>query len=200
MGIGFSNYNSNIQMLSDAWDDDLTGFTIAHPEYGNLELFRTPDGMIGATGTDVYGNPVSLNADQIQGLKGLTRDGQGFEFNRNNGLNNGLSNAAGYIGAGADILQGLSGLASAYMGYKNYELAKEQFGFQKGLANRNLANQAKVINNTYDNAAQVAAGMIGGGSYNPATDSQGSYGMTDQAVVDRYAEKAKEKHVDGSPI
>jgi hypothetical protein len=197
MGIGFSNHNnSNIQMLSDAWDDNLTGFTIAHPEYGNLELFRTPDGMIGATGTDVYGNPVSLNADQIQGLKGLTREGQGFEFNRNNGL----SNAAGYIGAGAGILQGVSGLANAYMGYKNYKLAKEQFGFQKGLANRNLANQAKVINNSYDNAAQVAAGMIGGGSYNPATDTQGSFGMVDQATVDQYAKKAKEKHVDGSAI
>ena len=197
MGIGFSNYNSNIQMLPDAWDDNLTGFIVAHPEYGNLDLFRTPDGMIGATGTDVYGNPVSLGYDQIKGLRGLTNDGRPFEFgNRNNGL----SNAAGYIGAGANILQGISGLANAYMGYKNYELAKEQFGFQKGLANRNLANQAKVINNSYDNAAQVAAGMIGGGSYNPATDTQGSFGMVDQATVDQYAKKAKEKHVDGSSI
>ena len=193
MGIGFSN----IQMLSDAWDDDLTGFTVAHPEHGTLELFRTPDGMIGATGTDVYGNLVNLGYDQIQGLRGLTNDGRAFEFGNSN---KGLSNAAGYIGAGAGILQGFSGLANAYMGYKNYKLAKEQFGFQKGLANRNLANQAKVINNSYDNAAQVAAGMIGGGSYNPATDSQGNYGMTDQAIIDRYAQKAKEKHVDGSAI
>ena len=199
MGIGFSNYNnSNIQMLPYAWNDNLTGFTVTHPEYGNLELFRTPDGMIGATGTDVYGSPVNLGYDQIQGLKGLTRDGQAFQLGGQEA--SGLSNAMGYIGAGVGVLQGLSGLANAYMGYKNYKLAKEQFGFQKGLANRNLANQAKVINNTYDNAAQVAAGMIGGGSYNPATDTQGSFGMTDQAVVDRYAEKAKEKHVDGSPI
>lgn len=109
-------------------------------------------------------------------------------------------NIAGMVGAGAGVLEGLGGLANAYMGYKNYKLAKKQFGFQKGLANRNLANQAKIINNSYDNAAQVAAGMIGGGSYNPATDSQGSYGMTDQAIVDRYVQKAKEKHVDGSPI
>ena len=193
MGIGFSN----IQMLSDAWDDDLTGFTVAHPEHGTLELFRTPDGMIGATGTDVYGNLVNLGYDQIQGLRGLTNDGRAFEFGNSN---KGLSNAAGYIGAGANILQGISGLANAYMGYNNYKLAKEQFGFQKGLANRNLANQAKVINNSYDDAAQVAAGMIGGGSYNPATDSQGNYGMTDQAIIDRYAQKAKEQHVDGSPV
>ena len=118
----------------------------------------------------------------------------------NNNSNNSKDSIAGYIGAGAGVLQGIGGLASAYMAHKNYKLAKKQFGFQKGLANRNLANQAKVINNSYDNAAQVAAGMIGGGSYNPATDSQGSYGMVDQNTVDKYAQKAKEKYVDGSPI
>ena len=34
--------------------------------------------------------------------------------------------------AGAQGLQALSGLANAYMGYKNYGLAKDMFGFQKG--------------------------------------------------------------------
>ena len=199
MGIGFNDYDygGNIHFVDGTWNDNLTGSFVNHPEYGNLDLFRTPDGMTGAIGTDVYGNPVSLNYDQIKDLRGLTKDGRAFEFGNSN---KGLSNAAGYIGAGAAVLQGVSGLANAYMGYKNYKLAKEQFGFQKGLANRNLANQAKVINNTYDNAAQVAAGMIGGGSYNPATDTQGSFGMVDQATVDQYAKQAKEKHVDGRPI
>lgn len=107
----------------------------------------------------------------------------------------------GFLGLGSDTwagigagIQGLSGLANAYLGYKNYQLAQDQFKFQKGLANRNLANQAKIINNTYDNAAQVAAGMIGG------KDAQGNYGVVNQSTVDRYANKAKEKHVDGSPI
>ena len=97
-------------------------------------------------------------------------------------------NAKGLAGIGMGI-QGLSGLANAYMGYKNYQLAQEQFKFQKGLARRNLANQAKIINNTYDNAAQVAAGMIGG------KDSSGNYGFTSQDVVDRYSNSAKNKHV-----
>ena len=100
----------------------------------------------------------------------------------------------GTLGAVAGGLQGLSGLAQAFVGMKNYELAQQQFKYQKGLANRNLANQAKIINNTYDNAAQVAAGMIGG------KDVGGNYGFTDQAIVDDYAKKAKEKHVDGSAI
>lgn len=100
-------------------------------------------------------------------------------------------NAKGLAGIGMGI-QGLSGLANAYMGYKNYQLAQEQFKFQKGLARRNLANQAKIINNTYDNAAQVAAGMIGG------RDSSGNYGFTSQDVVDRYSNAAKDKHVSGT--
>ena len=100
----------------------------------------------------------------------------------------------GTLGVVTGGLQGLSGLAQAFVGMKNYELAQQQYKYQKGLANRNLANQAKIINNTYDNAAQVAAGMIGG------KDVSGNYGFTNQAIVDDYAKKAKEKHVDGSAI
>ena len=100
----------------------------------------------------------------------------------------------GTLGVVTGGLQGLSGLAQAFVGMKNYELAQQQFKYQKGLANRNLANQAKIINNTYDNAAQVAAGMIGG------KDVSGNYGFTNQVIVDDYAKKAKEKHVDGSAI
>ena len=192
-------YSAYIRQPKGGWNPALQGAKVNHSTYGIMEPFNN-NGMIGLMGgADANGNPVQItNFSEMNGLQGTTLDGQSFQFGGQEA--SGLSNAMGYIDVGAGVLQGLSGLANAYMGYKNYKLAKEQFGFQKGLANRNLANQAKVINNTYDNAAQVAAGMIGGGSYNPATDSQGSYGMTDQAVVDRYAEKAKEKHVDGRPI
>ena len=117
-----------------------------------------------------------------------------LDFNNNN-LANGNSfinnNTLGLVGLG---LSGLSGLANAYMGYKNYKLAKDQFAFQKGLANRNLANTAKTINNAYDNAAQVAAGMIGG------MDALGNYGLVDRATVDKYRKNAEAQHVDGSAI
>ena len=146
--------------------------------------------------TDFVGPMPSVGLENFDGMTGTLGD-QSLTLNTQ-GSNWG--NAMGYIGAGAGVLQGLGGLASAYTAYKGLELAKDQFRYQKGLANRNLANQSKIINNSYDNAAQVAAGMIGGGSYNPATDSQGSYGMTDQAIIDKYAQKAEEKHVDGSPI
>ena len=145
------------------------------------------------------------------GLKSYTSNninsGDFWDFNNNFGnMNNGLANYnSGSNSNGTDIgwntetlagiadgLHALSGLANAYMGYKNYQFAKDQFNYQKGLANRNLANQAKVINNAYDNAAQVAAGMIGG------RDSSGNYGFTNQDVVNRYSNAAKDKHVSGT--
>ncbi len=119
---------------------------------------------------------------------------ENFSFNQPSTNASGFGFNTGTLGALTGGLQSLGGLANAYLGYKNYKMAKEQFGFQKGLANKNLANQAKTINNAYDNAGQVAAGMIGG------KDAAGNFGFTDQAIVDRYAAKAREKHVDGSPI
>ena len=139
------------------------------------------NGMFGSFngygGTDsMYGDIANTNVSTP------STSSSGFGFN------------TGTLGVVTGGLQGLSGLAQAFVGMKNYELAQQQFKYQKGLANRNLANQAKIINNTYDNAAQVAAGMIGG------KDVSGNYGFTNQAIVDDYAKKAKEKHVDGSAI
>ena len=121
-----------------------------------------------------------------------------FENSNSSNLNNINNSNLGWntqtLAGIAGGLQALSGLANAYIGYKNYGLAKDIFNYQQGLANRNLANQAKVINNTYNNAAQVAAGMIGG------KDSSGNYGMTNTDIVNRYSNKAKEQHVDGSAV
>ena len=178
---------------------NFNGWTV--PNYnntGNAYSLNSDIGMMTQVrpSADFVGPMPSVGLENFNGMTGtlgdqsLTLGTQGSSW----------GNTASMVGAGAGVLQGLGGLASAYTAYKGLQLAKDQFKFQKGLANRNLANQSKIINNSYDNAAQVAAGMIGGGSYNPTTDSQGNYGMTDQAVVDKYAQKAKEKHVDGSPV
>ena len=137
-----------------------------------------------------------------EGMDNYFKQLQGIDPNLNlsNTQPSTLQNIMGYAGAASGIMEGLTGLASAYLGLKNYNLAKKQFGFQKGLANRNLANQAKVINTSYDNAAQVAAGMIGSGGYDPSRDSAGTFGMTDPAVAQKIIDSAKEKYVDGSPI
>lgn len=100
-------------------------------------------------------------------------------FNWQNGLSYGLAG-----------LQTLTGLANAYLGYKNYKLAKDQFGFEKAAMNRNIANQAKQINSAYDSSASIAAAMAG-------TDVNG---VLRPEVRERYMNEAKNRHVDGSKI
>ena len=142
------------------------------------------------------------NNDGTYNFANNTGNSLAFGFNANDFMNNNnipVSNNNGLtwqqgLNYGLAGLQALSGLANAYTGYKNYQLAKQQFGFEKAAMNRNIANQAKIINNAYDNAAQVAAGMVG------AKDNAGNYGMTNQEVVDKYAANAEKKHVDGSSL
>jgi len=59
-------------------------------------------------------------------------------------------------GAGA-----AAGLANAYLGYKNYKMAKDMFGFEKAAANRNIANQASEYNTGLQNAGEVGMSLAG---------------------------------------
>jgi hypothetical protein len=95
---------------------------------------------------------------------------------------------SGLANIGMAGIQGWTGLQQANLAKKQLNLAKQQFAYQKGLANRNLANQASIINTGYDNAAQVAAGMTG------------SFGKVTPGTVTQYMSDAQKKHVDGSPI
>lgn len=134
----------------------------------------SPEDLMGSVGTDAAGNKFTLGQ--------LGDQGGGFT-------------AGNVLGGLSGLLQGAGGLLSAYTGLKSLEMAKDQFGFQRALANRNLANQAKIINNTYDNAAVVSANLVGGGM-----DSAGRVSDTDAATRSRIVEEGKKKHVDGSPI
>ena len=100
------------------------------------------------------------------------------------GLGSGLA-ALGQVG---------SGVFSAIMANKNYDLAQKALNYQIGLGNRNLANQAKILNNTYDTAGNVGAGLIG------AQDANGNYGGVDSKILASQQEQARKNHVDGSPI
>ena len=91
-------------------------------------------------------------------------------------------------------LQGLAGLGDFWMGLNNYNLAKDAYNFQKALANRNLQNQGKLINNTYDTAANTGAGLIGG------VDAYGNYGSINNDILTAQNEQAKKQYVDTSYI
>jgi len=73
-------------------------------------------------GSDSPNTPVSASPGA-----GLPKQDKGFSF-----------------GEWADIG---TGLVNAYTGYEGLKLGKEQFGFAKDSFNKNLANQAQLINN-----------------------------------------------------
>lgn len=65
------------------------------------------------------------------------------------------------IGGIAQGAQAAAGLANAYLGYKNYGIAKDQFNFAKAAANRDVANQAQLINNSIQNSGEVGMSLAG---------------------------------------
>lgn len=153
----------------------------------------------GNFGLGAIGNSADIgnNALGILNTNPTASSGFGASLGGLGGILGGLS-SLGNLALGG--LQAFTGLQNVRLGQQALKNAQQQFKFEKAYANRNLANQAKTINNQYNNAAEVAAGMIGSGSYNPATDSKGSYGLTDPKIVQQYRDRAKNQHVDGSPI
>lgn len=185
----YTNINTNSGFLSGNILNSLM------PDMGSSGVLTSPDGSWnyssggGTNYMDTGNNYVDTSGITDLNSGGGTLDGLAKFF--------GGDTFKGLLGVGQLLGQGLQ----AFNGFNQYNLgkqaiglAKNQFNFQKGLANRNLANQASQINAAYDNAAQVAAGMVG------VRNADGSIGDTDRATIDRYEKSAKEKHVDGSPI
>ena len=183
---GFFGYNGN-------------GGLVAKPDY--LAPLNRTTCMIAGTnihlnGDGTYTKFASRGQDITGSVSDLTgigadttiigADGKSYGINPANNTFN-WQQGLGYGLAG---LQTLTGLANAYLGYKNYKLAKDQFGFEKAAVNRNIANQAKQINSAYDSSASIAAAMQG-------TDANG---VLRPEVRERYMNEAKNRHVDGSKI
>lgn len=145
-----------------------------------------------------YGASGDFSGFDLSSLRGAVSnpntDNQSW-LSRNGGLAGvgGLLSGLGSLGLMG--LQGYTGLKNISLANKQLGLAKKQFNFEKGLANRNIANQAKTINNAYDAAGQAAIGLLGGidaltgQSINPS-----------QETVDKANQNIKNSYVDGSPI
>lgn len=168
-----------------------------------LTPLNTATGMIAGTnihlnGDGTYTNFASRGKDITGSVSDLTNIGadttiigaDGKTYSINPAGTSGMSSWTQGLGYGLAGLQTLTGLANAYLGYKNYKLAKDQFGFEKAAVNRNIANQAKQINSAYDSSASIAAAMQG-------TDANG---VLRPEVRERYMNEAKNRHVDGSRI
>lgn len=63
--------------------------------------------------------------------------------------------SAGNLKTAAVGIQGLQALGNMYMGYKGLDLAKDQFAFQKGLAEKNMANSIKNYNTELAHKAKM---------------------------------------------
>jgi len=94
-------------------------------------------------------------------------------------LSSGLEMGGNIIGAGSSLM-------NAYTGWKGLQLAEDQFDFSKASTNRDVANQAKIINNEYANRNEVGL-ALGGGA------------MTADEIATSKANVSK-KYVDGSAI
>jgi hypothetical protein len=86
---------------------------------------------------------------------GLSTTNNG-EWSGSLGASSGLTGSSLAQGA-----QALAGLGQAYVGYKNYGLAKDMFNFQKDATNRNIANQASEYNTGIQNAGDVGMSLAG---------------------------------------
>jgi len=87
---------------------------------------------------------------------------------------------------GADVVNAGAAVMNAYTGWKGLGLAEDQFNFSKESTNRDVANQAKIINDEFANRNDVGL-ALGGGAMTPAE------------IAASKANVAK-KYVDGSSI
>lgn len=96
----------------------------------------------------------SLGTPQTFGQMGMAMPTQGVTEAAGDAGGNFLTNLLskgkngdfGSMQGWGTALGGLGDIGNAYMAYKNYGLAKDQFAFNKELTNRNMANQAALTN------------------------------------------------------
>ena len=87
---------------------------------------------------------------------------KGADGSYTNDMGNTMNTGGGFnAGTALQGVQALSGLASAYTGLKGLGLAEDQFGFQKDTVNRNIANQAALINENRMKSADVGLALAG---------------------------------------
>ena len=125
------------------------------PRFDNLRLFgegSVPSNLDYSTIGNYGFGGLDNTAGNIVGPTGIPQTNIGdFSSLQNFGgaqgaipgaLSKGPSGYSGII----DSLNAASNLSNAYLGYKNYELGRDQFGLAKDSFNKNLANQVQSYN------------------------------------------------------
>lgn len=151
------------------------GYLNSLSQFGNLNQLTDTSGILGYTASpqtpvlNSYANtniqPFVSSPDQVQSMlaaggklaPGVMPDSvdqaaalyavgnkQGFDWFSD-----------GNLKTAAVGIQGLQALGNMYMGYKGLDLAKDQFAFQKGLAEKNMANSIKNYNTELAHKAKM---------------------------------------------
>ena len=131
-------------MAEYMWDKD--------PNYWNKQL---------GFGSTAVKADTSAQMERPAQINTQTGFGEGSIVNQSTDQSPGWFGQGGYLDMGAKGLQAVSGLANALLGYKNYQLAQDQFAAEKGFANRNLQNQANIYNQGLMNSANVGLALAG---------------------------------------
>lgn len=131
MSFNIHTYNDGFSI--SPYTTNSLGLTQFTPEFKNL-LYGSNNTSINETLSSI--NDKLSTANKIQGAGAIT------------------GGVAGLINAGTGIY---SAITSAENAKKQLALAKENFEFQKGLANRNLTNQAKAFNQEVGARSALAA-------------------------------------------
>ncbi|RKZ82635.1 MAG: hypothetical protein DRQ39_10495 [Gammaproteobacteria bacterium] len=129
MGIDISSWGDQPFYLSNTNDGGGQGFL----DYGN----NAP--MDAGVNTQSFGGqPIALGQN-IPGAEAIEGAGGSFMDRVGNG-------DFGSMQGWGQLAGGLGDIGQAYMAYKNYGLAKDQFAFNKDITNRNLSNQSITVN------------------------------------------------------
>ena len=119
---------------------------------------------------ETFGTTFNPSASGQYDTTGMTADAEGnFYSNPSDAIKmnanmNGMPNATSTGITAGDIASGLgaaANLANAYIGYKNYGLAKDKFGFEKAATNRSIENQAIEFNAGVQNRGDVGLAIAG---------------------------------------
>jgi len=125
----------------------------------------TPSSLASLGGTGGRNNNRSSgflqNSGGIQGLDLLQDFDFDFDFRGLEGDFGGGDSGGGIFGSLGQMGSLATGLAGAYNAYQQNKLQNKAFKFQKGATNRNIANQAVVVNNDLANQAKMQAQMFG---------------------------------------
>jgi hypothetical protein len=122
--------------------------------YGNKQGLAGNNYMF--TGNDGRQGSIAIDPQYLQGSEGAA-----VIDAINNPTQEELGSTSGSFGNIAQGAQALAGLGQAYVGYKNYGLAKDMFNLQKATTNRNISNQASEYNTGIQNAGDVGMSLAG---------------------------------------